>query len=302
MRCDYIRATFRQEVAHWNGEIVDAVQVRMLELQGVLGGEWRHEKRSLNGYRERFGLWRGDDHVCWFMTGGSGDAEGTHMVEASGHNSPEVKEALDNLLPDYNTARRDTCFDFIDEPGLPMFHELAAIGRSMAAERRVSYDQVGQGWHVPGETMTAYLGSRKSPVFMRIYTRGLKTLKEGGVDNPLRVRVEIEVKPNKSAQKRSLRELNDAQLFGCAKWALEFIQQAGIQGIDRHIVGTVWKPSDRQRAFSSMVKQYGRLIEEVIKDHGDEEFLRMLRVELRQTQEVRRALEAVAVSQIVEAL
>ena len=74
---------------------------------------------GVNGYAIRFNLEREGEAICMAMTQGSGDAAGTHQVEAQGHFSPEVKAALDQVLGDYNTARRDTCFDILDEPGYP---------------------------------------------------------------------------------------------------------------------------------------------------------------------------------------
>lgn len=279
MRCDYIRATFRGDQTFRDGRAQDLFAVRLLDLQAILGGEWVHQKKSSNGYGIRFALVRDDDTVCHAMTDGSGDAAGTHQVEAQGHHSPEVREAMNQVFGEmgYTTARRDTCFDFIDDQGFVVFHQLAELGREMARAKKMSYDQVGQGWLTPGETMTIYLGSRNSPVMIRIYTRGLKTLAEGGIDDPLRVRVEVEVKPGKRDGKQTLSMLPDQALFGCARWAKEFMERAGITGIERYKVGTVWKPSDKQRVFAHLVKQYGGLLVEILDAHGASGLERMIR-------------------------
>ena len=300
MRCDYQRATFWGENIFHEGEIKALFPVRLLQIQNHLGGEWKHNKKTLNGYQMRFDLVRDDEVLCYALSDGSGDAAGSHQIESVGHTAAEVRTVLDLVFDQrYATARRDTCFDFMDDDDYTQFHALAAIAREMATARKMSYDQVGQGWLVKGETMTIYLGSRNSPVFIRIYLRGLKTIKEGGVDDPRRVRVEIEVKPGKKASKESLTLLNDAELFGCSKWSKEFIEKAGIHGIDRHIVGTVWKLSDEQRSFAHLIKQYGPLLEKILDRRGALGLEKMIRDQIKVPQHVRDSLRSIEIEKEV---
>nr|CRY96477.1 hypothetical protein [uncultured prokaryote] len=270
MRCDAIRATIRGESIFRDGGEQSYFGVSMEDLKCKLGGEWVRTKKGRNGYRLSYQLERENEVICSAFSNGSGDAEGTHQFEAQGHHSVEVKNALDAVFTctGYATARRDTCFDLLDEPGYPIFHSLADLGRSMAAKKRMTYDQVGQGWICPGETMTVYLGSRNSPVMIRIYLRGLKTIKEGGDDDPLRIRVEVEVKPGKREGKKALSMLSDESLFGCSGWAKDFMEQAGVMGLERHKVGTVWKPSDKQRVVHHLMRQYGGLLRQLLEEKG----------------------------------
>lgn len=300
MRCDYIRATFWGDKTFQDGRELDLCTFRMQQISSIIGGTWEHQKRGLNGYGIRFNLERDGEVVCMALTDGSGDAAGSHQIESQGHFSPEVKSALDQVLGKYNTARRDTCFDILDEPGYPLFEQMADVGRQMAREKRMKYDQIGQGWLVPGETRTIYLGSRNSPVMIRIYTRGLKTLAEGGIDDPLRIRVEVEVKPGKAHQKAHLTTLSDEQLFGCAGWAKEFMDRLGVLGIERQKIGTVWKLSDKQKVFAHLVKQYGVLILDIIDRSGAHGFESMVRNQVRCDQQIRDTLRNIEVLQEVE--
>ena len=301
MRCDYLRATFRGDSIFHEDKIQDLFGVRLLQVKNLLGGDWIHSKKSLNGYRIRFDLVRDDETICTALTDGSGDAEGTHQIEAVGHTAAEVKPVLDEVLGvSYATARRDTCFDFVDDDNFTQFYNLCSIAREMGEAGIMQYDQIGQGWlGIVGETMTAYLGSRKSPVMIRIYTRGLKTLKEGGVDDPKRVRVEIEVKPSKRASKDALTLLGDEQLFGCAKWSLEFMQRVGMTDIQRHVVGTVWKLSDKEKVFAHLVKQYGGLLEEILDKKGANGLEQMIRKQRQISLEVRRLVDQIHVDEEV---
>ena len=301
MRCDYLRATFRGDSIFHEDKIQDLFTVRLLQFQKVLGGEWQHSKKSTNGYRIRWDLIRENELICFAQTDGTGDAEGTNQIESAGHFAAEIKPACDEVLGvNYSTARRDTCFDFIDDEEYSQFHNLCAIARSMGEAGRMHYDQIGQGWlGIKGETMTAYMGSRNSPVMIRIYTRGLKTLKEGGIDNPLRIRVEVEVKPSKRAAKDALTLLGDEQLFGCAKWSLEFMQRVGITDIQRHVVGTVWKLSDKEKVFAHLVKQYGGLLEEILDKKGANGLEQMIRKQRQISLEVRRLVDQIHVDEEV---
>lgn len=292
MRCDYIRATFRGDITFRDGQQQDVFGVCLNDLQAVLGGSWEHQQKSINGYSIRFALLRAGDVICQAFTEGSGDAKGTHQIEAQGHHSPEVRAALNTVLgpESYTTPRRDTCIDIIDDEELTMFHKLADIGREMAKAGRMKYDQVGQGWLVPGQTMTIYLGSRNSPVMIRIYTRGLKTLAEGAIDDPRRIRIEVEVKPGKREGKQALSFMDDAALFGCSGWSKDFMERVGLTGIERHTVGTVWKPSDQQKVFAHLVKQYGPLIENILDTRGAAGFEKMFRDQRRVDYQIRETL------------
>jgi hypothetical protein len=301
MRCDYLRATFRGDSIFHEDKIQDLFAVRLLQIQKQLGGEWKHSKKPLNGYRIKFDLIRNDDLICHALTDGSGDAQGTHQIESVGHFAAEVKPVLDDVLGvSYSTARRDTCFDFVDDDKFTQFHNLCDIAREMGVSGKMHYDQIGQGWlGIPGETMTAYMGSRNSPVMIRIYTRGLKTLKEGGVDDPYRVRVEVEVKPGKKAAKDALSMLSDEQLFGCSKWSLEFMQKVGITGIERHVVGTVWKLSDKEKVFAHLVKQYGGLLEEILDQKGANGLELMIRNQRKVSLEVKKLVDQIEIDEEV---
>lgn len=292
MRCDYLKATFWGESIFYDGCIQDLFGVRLLQLQEHLGGEWEAEAKGRNGYCHHWVLVRDGETICSGLSEGTGDAAGSHQIEAQGHYAVEVREALNATIgpTGYATARRDTCFDFIDDDAFTMFHQLAAIGRLMCQQEWMGYEQMGKGWLVPGGTMTIYLGSRSSVAYMRIYTRGLKTLAEGGQDDPRRVRVEIEVKPSKKAGKESLSMVDDHALFGCAKWSQEFMRRAGIEGIDRVKVGAIWKPSDQDKAIHHLMTQYGGLLRDLLDKNGPDGLARIITERHEATEEVRRAL------------
>ncbi len=304
MRCDYIRATFRGDQIFRDGRAQDLFGIRLCDLQAILGGERVHQRGGVNGYAIKFHLVRDDQVIAWALTEGSGDAAGTHQVEAKGGLSVEVKAALDQVLgvDGYATARRDTCLDIIDDDDLSTFDALDRLAQEIAKERRVQYNRQGQGWlGIPGETRTFYLGARTSPVMVRCYMRGLKTIKEGGQDDPRRIRIEVEVKPGKKAGKDQLTGLTDAQLFGCSGWSREFMRRADLLLVDRVRVGTVWTPSDHDRVIHAMMKQYGRVLRDLLERRGADGLAQMIQSHDDAKERVKVALNAAMIDQESEA-
>lgn len=305
MRCDYLRATFWGQEMFRDGQVLDRFTYRLRELSEVLGGSWEHQKGGRNGYGIRFSLVRDGEVVCDALTDGAGDAEGSHQIEVQGERSVEVRAAMTEVfgVDGYATARRDTCLDLIDDERFSTFHRLAALARELAKKSRVSYSQLGQGWlGLPGETMTFYLGSRKSPVMIRVYTRGLKTINEGGEDNPLRIRIEVEVKPGKKAGKEELTRLDDAQLFGCSAWSRQFMQQAELCITDRIRMGTVWTPTNHDRVKNAMMRQYGPFLLAELERRGPDGLAQWIRDHDEARDRARQAKEQLVAAQLVDLL
>lgn len=300
MRCDYIRGTFRGDQIFRDGRVECLFTIRLLDLKEILGGVWVHKPRGVNGYAIRFDLERDGEVVAWALTEGSGDAAGTHQVEAKGGYSAEVKAAMDKVFGQggYATARRDTCLDIIDDDDMSTFDALDKLAQEIAKTRRVQYNRQGQGWlGIPGETRTFYLGSRTSPVMVRCYMRGLKTIKEGGQDDPRRVRIEVEVKPGKRAGKDELTRLTDAQLFGCSGWSREFMQRADLLLVERVRVGTVWTATDQDRVINAMMKQYGRVLRDVLERRGADGLAQLIRHHDESKDKARALLNAAMIDQ-----
>lgn len=300
MRCDYLKGTFQGDQIFRDGRAQDLFTIRLLDLQAILGGEWVHQRGGANGYAIKFHLVRDDQVVAQAFTEGSGDASGTHQVEAKGGVSPEVREAMNAVfgVDGYACARRDTCLDILDDDDLSTFKGLDQLAQQIAKERRVQYNRQGQGWlGVPGETMTFYLGARTSPVMIRVYMRGLKTIKEGGQDDPRRIRIEVEVKPGKRAGKQELAKLTDAQLFGCSSWSREFMRRADLLLVDRVRVGTVWQPSDQDKVVFAMLKQYGKVLRGVLEKRGADGLAKLILEHDERALKAKEALSAMLIDQ-----
>lgn len=157
------------------------------------------------------------------------------------------RESLDPVL-----IRADVAIDF-DEPGV--FDALTRILESVAKSNRLKKSCLGD-WIAPNDPKgrTLYVGSRQSPVMVRLYEKG-KTLLEV---RPDLARLELEIKPKKLAPRREYVTLEARDLVFCNAWSTDLYTR--ISGAEPWSYpcppGTVHRETDHERAFAHLVKQY----------------------------------------------
>jgi len=201
-----------------------------------------------NGYLRGCQLVRGEP-LCSIWWGGN---PGAHVL-GTGQASPEVASVVRSVVDDWrwewSPSRVDACVDWI-EAGL--FDELASFAMQFAKERGVSINQQGDWYR--GEARTLYLGSRESTVQLVLYEKGY----EAGGD-PSWVRFEVRVRP-KGHARIEVGRWEPATALGACAWLRDLVQALGLGARITQAVGTVWRPSDAERARRAMVKQYGRVM------------------------------------------
>ncbi|OYY72728.1 MAG: hypothetical protein B7Y40_10905, partial [Gammaproteobacteria bacterium 28-57-27] len=106
-----------------------------------------------------------------------------------------------------------------------------------------------------GKARTLYLGSRKSTVQLVIYEKGYEA---GGDLNWVRMEVRVFPKGRQKGELVAMWTPKDA--FGASRWLCEALEGLGWSSLTPKSIGTVWKPSDDQRARRTMLKQYGAVI------------------------------------------
>lgn len=202
-----------------------------------------------------------------------GHNEGIYVI-ASGHRAPKFSQWIRKRFPNHQISRMDAAIDF-DEPGL--FDIFYNHCQYLASKYRVTFDQKGdyRPEHLREGGRTVSLGSRKSPVYIRIYEKGYEQLeKENDTSASLDwVRVEVEFKPKNSYAKRVCagEEFSPAHVFSVNDWVKDLTTAMGDHKVVPLKIGTIHKKSDRHRSFSHMIKQYGRIISETIQEdlNGD---------------------------------
>lgn len=200
---------------------------------------------GLNSYTHGADIHRGDTTVARVMWGGT---RGVHVM-ATGDKAREVAPVLRQAFPVHNVTRADVCVDWI-EAGL--FDRLSGILIGFAVDHGLAIKQEGD-W-IRGEARTLYLGAKSAAVRLVLYEKGY----ECGGDRAW-TRLEVRVRPQKE-WKADCATWTEKRLFGPSRWVREALTLIGFTDLERSAVGTVWKPSDVERARAALVKQYGAIL------------------------------------------
>ena len=207
--------------------------------------------RGLHGYLNGVRIAKGSERLCDVMWGGN---PGVHVI-ASGEPSPRLWQAVNKLVMDHrcewSPSRVDAAVDWIEAE---LFDELAGPALAFAERQRIAIDQQGD-WH-RGKGRTLYLGAKSSVVRLRLYEKGYQV--GGGADLNW-VRWEVVVRP-KTHARAEVATWAPADALGASAWLVDLQRELGLGERMRHAVGTVWRPSDSDRARRALVKQYARVV------------------------------------------
>lgn len=177
-------------------------------------------------------------------------AMGVH-VHCQGSESADVAQAVRNMPKAHRVTRADVRLDVIEEG---LFDRLHATLIPFAKQRRM---RVGyQGDWANNVERTFYVGSRESSYMLRIYEKGQKEK-----SNPHWVRIELEVKP-KGKQGYVCNQWTPEEFLGASAWVRDALALIGIDALQTQSLGTVWRPSDKDRARAAMLRQYGAILRE----------------------------------------
>lgn len=231
---DWYEATFHQ---HGPEKIIDAI--RAAEPFAVMVP--CHAK---HGYRAGVQFKHGQDLVAEVWWEGN---PGVH-VKASSSRAHWLAQVI-RPLGAHNVTRCDACEDWI-EAGL--FDRLTEPLLAYAVQHGIEINQQGD-WE-RGQARTLYLGSTKSAVRLVIYEKGYES---GG--DPNWVRMEVRIRP-KGMARGVVAGWEPGEAFGAARWLVEALSVLGWDHLQAQSVGTVYRPSDAERARLVVAKQYGRII------------------------------------------
>ena len=215
---------------------------------------------------------------CTIQWGGDLHGDLVH-VAFSGWRSGEGASLLRDVVPQHRVSRVDVAED-VCGPGA--FSQLQKLSSRIARDHGLKRSRI-----VPDNPMsgrTVYVGSRTSPVFVRIYEKGKQVLtshargatmvdaQQLGVDlkgYPIEswARCEVEVKP-KAHARSDLAHLPPERFWGCSEWTSALYRDLSGSDIERINVGSVWQADDLSRTVRSMLKQYGRTLERLHADLG----------------------------------
>ena len=216
---DYYRATIKEN--HFTDDFCKL-------LVDAFGSAKPEETKGFYGYDEGLSLLVSGDRALTVYKGGNA---GTVCLEASSVYSSKLRAVLLLSGVPFRPSRADACLDY-DEEGLSQ--ALFDFGLWFAVKHDLKIEQRGD-WE-RGHERTLYIGSRSSPVFLRIYEKGHKSISDGDdTASPNWVRVEVECKPDRK-RREAFSQLEASDLFR-AGWVSDFMGALFVQNIARVPIG-----------------------------------------------------------------
>lgn len=249
----------------WYAATIQAHPTEVLEtLKREFGAEIR-QGRGLHGYTQGFELVGPSGTVARVLAGG---ANGDPHAWASGEDTEQFVAAVRGAWPDSHTvSRMDAAEDF---QGPSSWDRLNAECLVVADDLRLKVSQAGD-YHRLEDGRSLYVGSRKSPVFIRLYEKGKQLrakVSSGAEDIPADwVRLEAQVRPQKAARKTAA-YTSAQEAWGYAAWTRELAERCMALDVPR-VQMNVWREADDERAFRFMVRQYGPMLARLRSELGD---------------------------------
>lgn len=222
-------------------------------------GDWE-QIRPGKGYDQAAQLLVGDQVVCKVNYGGQNAQYGANVI-GSGMSAAKVANVLREHFPAHSVSRVDACEDYHHAD---VYDYLRKKALRIAKEHKVQCREIVKPVTDMDDGRTLYLGATTSVVSSRIYEKG----KQLGCGDEW-VRAELQVRPQK-LMKYAAASLSPEALWGMAKWSLAMVQMMGKKDVQRVDV-QVYQPSDHERAYRFMLKQYRRVFEKMLQTHGSPE-------------------------------
>jgi DNA relaxase NicK len=222
-------------------------------------GDWE-QIRPMKNYHSAAAFVVGSEARFKINFGGQNEEHGANVV-GTGTNAQFLADVVRGQFPAHRVSRVDSCEDYHHPEA---YEFLRAMALKIGKEHRVQCREIVKPLPDSDDGRTLYLGSQTSAVSMRIYEKG-KQLDCGDEW----VRAELQVRPQKD-QKSLIAYMNSTEVWGLSKWSHSMAVQLGKRNLQR-VDATVYQPSDHERAYRFMIKQYRKVLEQMLACHGSPE-------------------------------
>lgn len=224
-------------------------------------GDWE-QTRPGKGYDQGAQFVVGGE-VLYRMNYGGRNAEYGPNVAASGSQAPALADLLREHHPHHRVSRVDSCEDYHHKD---VYDYLRKKALKIAKEQRVQAREIVKPIDDSDDGRTLYIGSKDSPVSMRLYEKG----KQLGRDEDW-VRAELQFRPSKDLKSLAA-HLSPLEVWAVAKWSHAVAQMMGHEKLQR-VEAQIYQPSDNERAYRFMLKQYAKVLNAMKATHGSWEAL-----------------------------
>lgn len=216
--------------------------------------------RGMHGYATASTFTDDSGPIAKVLHGGS--HQNPHVI-FSGPSTPPGVDLVRSLYPVHGVSRADAALD-MEGPDTYDLVQVEAL--AIAAQRRVKVGTAGDHL-LTKEGRTLYLGAPSSVAFVRLYDKAAELRSKFRAD-PVRLqdvpdhltRLEVQVRPKSGPSKLSVSTMEPQALFGASTWSQELWERVSGSCVERVHVGSVYRQSDDDRAWSFMLAQYGPLL------------------------------------------
>lgn len=208
------------------------------------------KSRGFHTFGERLSV-RDESGSEWAAVMWGGKQGKRVMLEVKGERTPAAVAELRKRY-EHRCTRVDACVDF-DSPRA--FERLYRACRQIKKAHRIWGDKRGDWEDHPEKGRTLYLGASSSATRLRLYEKG-KQPEYAHLNRPHWARIEIQVRPQKQAREAFSR-LGPVEVWGSSRWSRELAAYVLKEHVEPHPAGTTYRLTQRQRALTWMVKQYG---------------------------------------------
>lgn len=243
MFCDFIQATIDASPASIRSSIMRAGLAHSAEPQATGGMGYKQAIRFLDPAR--------DSHITLYHD----SANANPSLKCSGSAAAPAFDLIRRVWPDHSVSRVDWAQDYSEKGG---FRRACRSIRALAKRHGMHDSGVGIIPLNPEMGATLGVGSRGSAVYVRCYEKSKELLKKGKITqeqfDPDAYRIEIELRPSKSPEKKLFAKLDPASQLGYSASSRDFANK--FFGIDAPTIDRLkHQTADCDKSWEHFMKQ-----------------------------------------------
>lgn len=173
-------------------------------------------------------------------------------VRSTSNRAPNAAGVIREAWPRHKVTRIDVALDYTGEG---VFDHLHALAMSVVDDCHIKTGLMMQP-DLLERGRTYRIGSPASPVMVRLYEKGLHEIHKGRNEDPFWTRLELQVRPQKSA-KTAFASIEPLEAWGASRWSAKLLK-AVLGEEPQRIKTDPRQESEWEETQKALVKQYGR--------------------------------------------
>lgn len=212
--------------------------------------------RGSNSYERKADFKRGERTICTVQWGG---VNPDPNITATGSDSAFIRGLVTSRFPDGRISRVDSAFD--SASGTAEFQRVCAWVEERAKKAGINCTWIKNSDTTKGDTL--YIGSKTSRVQIRIYEKGKQTGYRAGEW----WRAEVQLRPE-SRNKSISYKYSPGMVWGASRITRDLWEFLGGEKLSSLEFEANMKEKDLNDKAAHLVKQYGKLLKELVENTG----------------------------------